>query len=302
MALTFDYKVRDRAGKLVQGQLEGDSLALVVGKLREMGYMPVAVTPKATGGVRKEISIPGLSNRVKLAETAVATRQLATMVDSGLSVVRALGLLAAQSQNKELARVLGEVLQDVERGSSLSAAVAKFPKIFSMLFVTMVQAGEAGGNLDTVLLDLSATMEKQAVLNRQIRSAMTYPIVVLSVMAIIFLSLLIFIVPVFSKLFTSLHSKLPLPTQLMIDASHIVLSLWAFLLVAMAVVGVVLLRKWIQDRQRSSQVGRLQAEAPHLRRTRPQGVHRPVRAHLGLAHPVGSADHVVSRHRVGHRR
>jgi type IV pilus assembly protein PilC len=246
MALTFDYKVRDRAGKLVQGQLEGDSLALVVGKLREMGYMPVAVTPKATGGVRKEITIPGFSNRVKLAETAVATRQLATMVDSGLSVVRALGLLAAQSQNKELARVLGEVLQDVERGSSLSAAVAKFPKIFSMLFVTMVQAGEAGGNLDTVLLDLSATMEKQAILNRQIRSAMTYPIVVLTVMAVIFLSLLIFIVPVFSKLFTSLHSKLPLPTQLMIDASHIVLSLWAFLLVAMAVVGVVLLRKWIK--------------------------------------------------------
>src|SRR6202167_5534715 len=224
MALTFDYKVRDRTGNLVQGQLEGDSLALVMGKLREMSYMPVAVTPKATGGVRKEITIPGLSNRVKLAETAVATRQLATMVDSGLSVVRALGLLAAQSENKELARVLGEVLQEVERGSSLSAAVAKFPKIFNTLFVTMVQAGEAGGNLDSVLLDLSSTMEKQAALNRKIRSAMTYPIVVLSVMAIIFLALLIFIVPVFSKLFKSLGAKLPLPTQIMINTSKIFLS------------------------------------------------------------------------------
>jgi type IV pilus assembly protein PilC len=246
MALTFDYKVRDRTGNLVQGQLEGDSLALVVAKLREMGYMPVAVTPKATGGVRKEIVIPGLSNRVKLAETAVATRQLATMVDSGLSVVRALGLLATQTQNKELGRVLGEVLQEVERGSSLSAAVAKFPKIFSTLFITMVLAGEAGGNLDTVLLDLSATMEKQATLNRTIRSAMTYPIVVLSVMAIIFLALLIFIVPVFSKLFTSLHSKLPLPTQLMIDASHALLSVWSVLIVAVIVTGVVMLKKWIQ--------------------------------------------------------
>src|ERR1700683_1760915 len=125
MALTFDYKVRDRAGKLVQGQLEGDSLALVVGKLREMGYMPVAVTPKSGVNVRKEISIPGFTNRVKLAETAVATRQLATMVDSGLSVVRALGLLSAQTENKELARVLREVLQEVEHGSALSAAVAK---------------------------------------------------------------------------------------------------------------------------------------------------------------------------------
>jgi type IV pilus assembly protein PilC len=246
MALTFDYKVRDRTGNLVQGQLEGDSLALVVGKLREMGYMPVAVTPKSGVNVRKEINIPGFSNRVKLAETAVATRQLATMVDSGLSVVRALGLLSVQTQNKELARVLSEVLQEVERGSSLSTAVAKFPKIFNALFVTMVQAGEAGGNLDTVLLDLSSTMEKQAALNRKIRSAMTYPAVVLSVMVIIFLALLIFIVPVFSKLFKSLGAKLPLPTQIMINTSHVVLSPFAVVIVAVLIVGVVLFRKWIQ--------------------------------------------------------
>src|SRR5580658_5726514 len=246
MALTFDYKVRDRAGKLVQGQLEGDSLALVVGKLREMGYMPVAVTPKSGVNVRKEISIPGITNRVKLAETAVATRQLATMVDSGLSVVRSLGLLSAQTENKELARILGEVLQEVERGSSLSAAVAKFPKVFSTLFITMVQAGEAGGNLDSVLLDLSSTMEKQAALNRTIKTAMTYPIVVLSVMSIIFLSLLIFIVPVFSKLFKSLGAKLPLPTQMMIDASHIILGPGALVVVAVIVAGVVALRKWIK--------------------------------------------------------
>jgi type IV pilus assembly protein PilC len=230
----------------VEGQLEGDSLALVVGKLREMGYMPVAVTPKSGVNVRKEITIPFFSNRVKLAETAVATRQLATMVDSGLSVVRALGLLAAQSENKELARVLGEVLQEVERGSSLSAAVAKFPKVFNTLFITMVQAGEAGGNLDSVLLDLSSTMEKQAVLNRTIKTAMTYPIVVLSVMSIIFLSLLIFIVPVFSKLFKSLGAKLPLPTQMMIDASHIILGPGSLVVVAVIVAGVVALRKWIK--------------------------------------------------------
>ena len=300
MALTFDYKVRDRTGNLVQGQLEGDSLALVVGKLREMGYMPVAVTPKATGGVRKEINIPGLSNRVKLAETAVATRQLATMVDSGLSVVRALGLLAAQSENKELARVLGEVLQEVERGSSLSAAVAKFPKIFSTLFVTMVQAGEAGGNLDSVLLDLSATMEKQAVLNRQIRSAMTYPIVVLSVMSIIFLALLIFIVPVFSKLFKSLHSTIagadPDRRRHVQDCSE---SVGRFAR-RLRRRGCDLVAKVDQDRQRAPQVGRLHAEAAYLRSPRPQGVHRPVLAHSGLADPVRSAHHAVARHRLGH--
>jgi len=246
MALTFDYKVRDRTGKLVEGQLEGDSMALVVSKLREMGYLPIAVTPKSRMNVHKEITIPGFSNRVKLTEIAVATRQLATMIDSGLSVVRALGILAGQVENKELARVLGEVRLDVERGSSLSAACAKHPKIFNTLFITMVQAGEAGGHLDAVLLDLAGTMEKQAVLRRTVRSAMTYPAVVMSVMVIIFLALLIFIVPVFQKLFTSLGAKLPTPTLIVIDISKIILSPWAIVVVAVIVGGIVALRKWIK--------------------------------------------------------
>src|ERR1700689_4055282 len=127
MPLTFDYKVRDRTGNLVEGQLEGDSLALVVGKLREMGYLPLAVTPKTGANLHREISIPGFTNRVKLNEIAVATRQLATMIDSGLSVVRALSVLSSQVENKELSRVLPEVRMDVERGSSLSAAVSKPP-------------------------------------------------------------------------------------------------------------------------------------------------------------------------------
>ena len=249
MALTFDYKVRDRGGNLVQGQLEGDSLTLVVAKLREMGYMPISVIPKSKVDVRREINIPGFSNRVKLAEVAVATRQFATMVDSGLSVVRALGILAGQVENKELARVLGEVRLDVERGSSLSAACAKHTKVFSRLYVTMVQAGEAGGTLDKVLLDLAATMEKQAVLKRTIKSAMTYPAIVLSVMILIFLALLVFIVPVFKNLFASLHASLPLPTQLIIKASGIILSFWSVLLLAMLGAGIYAFRRWIQTEQ-----------------------------------------------------
>src|ERR1700681_5110444 len=122
MALTFDYKVRDRTGNLVEGQLEGDSLPLVVGKLREMGYLPLSVTPKTRVSVNREIHIPGFTNRVKLTEVAVATRQMATMIDSGLSVGRSLSILAGQVENKELARVLGEGRMDVERRSSLAAA------------------------------------------------------------------------------------------------------------------------------------------------------------------------------------
>ena len=245
MALTFDYKVRDRSGKLVEGQLEGDSMSLVVGKLREMGYLPISVTPRSRFNARMEITIPGLSNRVKLSELAVATRQLATMIDSGLSVVRALVILATQVDNKELARVLAEVRLDVEHGSSLSAACARYPKVFNNLFITMVQAGEAGGSLDTVLLDLAQTMEKQAELNRKIRSAMTYPAVVLSVMVLIFTALLVFVVPVFKKIFTQLHATLPGPTQVILHLSAIVLSPWVLVLLAVMVVGVVLLRRWI---------------------------------------------------------
>jgi type IV pilus assembly protein PilC len=262
MALTFDYKVRDRAGKLVEGQLEGDSMALVVGKLREMGYMPISVTPKAKVNLNTEINIPGLTNRVKLAEVAVATRQLATMIDSGLSVVRALSVLSSQVENKELARVLAEVRTDVERGSSLSAAVSKHPKVFSQLFVTMVQAGEVGGSLDKVLLDLATTMEKQAALMRSIRGAMTYPAVVLCVMCVIFLALLIFIVPIFKNLFSSLHATLPAPTLVIIHISNIVLSWRAIIVVIVIIGGVMAFRRWISTESGRAKWDRFKLRPP----------------------------------------
>jgi type IV pilus assembly protein PilC len=245
VALTFDYKVRDRAGSLVEGQLDGDSMALVVRRLREMGYMPISVTPKSSVSLKTEIKIPGISDRVRLREVAVMTRQLSTMVDSGLSVVRSLGILAAQSENQELARVLTEVRLDLEHGSSLSAACTKFPKVFSHLFCTLVAAGEIGGNLDEVLGSLATTIEKQAQLNRTIRSAMTYPAVVFSVMLVIFTAMIVFIVPVFKNLFSELGGKLPFPTLVLIHISQIMTSVWVLLLIAIIVGTIIGIRKWI---------------------------------------------------------
>lgn len=262
MALTFDYKVRDRSGNLVEGQLEGDSMALVVGKLREMGYLPISVTPRSRLNANMEITIPGLSNRVKLSELAVATRQLATMIDSGLSVVRSLAILSTQVENKELSRVLNDVRMEVEHGSSLSAACSQHPKVFNHLFITMVQAGEVSGDLDHVLMDLAQTMEKQANLNRKIRSAMTYPTVVVSVMCVIFLALLIFVVPVFKKIFTQLNAKLPGPTQLILKISAIVLSPWSLVILAVIVSGVVLLRRWIATDEGRRRWDRLKLRPP----------------------------------------
>jgi type IV pilus assembly protein PilC len=245
VALTFDYKVRDRSGSLVEGQLEGDSMALVIRRLREMGYMPISVTPKSQVNLKTEIKIPGISDRVKLREVAVMTRQLSTMVDSGLSVVRSLSILASQVENKELARVLNEVRLDLEHGSSLSAACTKYPRVFSHLFCTLVAAGEIGGNLDEVLDSLATTMEKQANLNRTIKSAMTYPAVVLCVMLLIFTAMLVFIVPVFKNLFASLGGKLPFPTLILIKISSILTSLWAFVVIAVIIGIIVAIRKWI---------------------------------------------------------
>ncbi len=262
MAMTFDYKVRDRAGALVEGEIEGDSMALVVRRLREMGYMPVSVAPKSAVSLKTEIKIPGFSDRIKMREVAVVTRQLATMVDSGLSVVRSLGILVVQVDNPALAKVLGEVRLDLEHGSSLSAACAKHPKVFSHLFCTLVQAGEVGGNLDEVLVSLAETIEKQVQLNRTIRSALTYPAVVLSVMVIIFTAMIVFIVPVFKNLFTSLGGKLPFPTRVLIKISEIVTSVWVLLIIAVVVAGIIGLRKWIATEEGRRKWDRLVLKPP----------------------------------------
>ncbi len=245
MSLTFDYKVRDKSGDLVEGQLDGDSMALVVRRLREMGYMPISVTPKSAVTLKTEIKIPGISGRIKLRDVAIMTRQLSTMVDSGLSVVRSLGILASQVENPELAKILNEVRTDLEHGSSLSVACAKHPKAFSKLYCTLIQAGEVGGNLDEVLTGLAETIEKQAPLNKTIKSAMTYPSVVLSVMVLIFTAMIVFIVPVFQNLFKTLGGKLPLPTRILIGVSNVLTSVWVLAVIAGIVVSIIGIRKWI---------------------------------------------------------
>jgi type IV pilus assembly protein PilC len=246
MALTFDYKVRDRTGQLITGKLEGDSLPLVVGRLREMGYLPVSVTPSRGAGLKTEIVIPGFSDRIKKKEVALFTRQFATMVDSGLSISRSLGVLAAQTENKYLAAKLREVREDVEAGSSLSQALAKHPKVFDNLYVSMVQAGEVGGSIDVVLKNIATQLEKQVELNRKIRGAMTYPIVVLCVISILFVLMMILVVPTFKRVFHSLGAKLPTPTQVVISISNTILSWRLVLVLVVIVVAIVVFRRWIR--------------------------------------------------------
>ncbi len=245
MTTTFDYKVRDQSGKLIQGKLDGDSMPLVVGRLREMGYLPVSVTPATREGLKAEIVIPGLTDRIKPKEVDVFTRQFATMVDSGLTISRSLSVLATQTPNKYLAQKLRQVRDDVETGMSLSQALAKHPKVFDELYVSMVRAGEVGGSIDTVLKNTAAQLEKEVELTRKIHGAMMYPIIVTTVIGIIFIAMMVFIVPVFKKLFSTLGGKLPAPTRMLISVSNTLASWHALIVVALVVAIVVAFRRWI---------------------------------------------------------
>src|SRR5882724_10202347 len=206
MATTYQYSVRDRGGKLISGTLDGDSQAAVVMKLRGMGYAPVSINEAKTG-MKTEISIPGFGKKVKLKDLAVMSRQFATMINSGLSLLRALTILTEQTENAELARLLGEVRNEVETGSSLSSALGKYPRVFPPLMVNMTRAGEVGGFLDSVLLQIAENYEAEVKLRSKIKSAMTYPIVVF-VMAILGVTvMLLFVVPVFAKMFKDMGAR-----------------------------------------------------------------------------------------------
>jgi type IV pilus assembly protein PilC len=220
MSSTFAYKVRDRQGKLLTGTLEAESVTIVAGRLRSMGYVPVSIESGEKKSLQRDLKIPYFSGRIKLKEVAVFSRQFATMINSGLTLLRSLSILAEQTSNKELARIVGEVRRDVERGSALSVALAKHPKAFSRLYVAMVRSGESGGSLDSVLLRLATTIEKQVELRRKVKSAMTYPVVVGLIVVVILIAMLIFVVPMFKGMYAELDAKLPLPTLILLAVSN----------------------------------------------------------------------------------
>jgi type IV pilus assembly protein PilC len=224
MATTFDYSVRDRTGRLVSGTLDADSPTAVAQRLKQMGYAPVSISEAAgAGGLKTEIRIPGFSGRqkrVKLKDLAVFSRQFATMINSGLSLLRALNILTEQTESKRLAETLTEVRNDVETGSSLSTAMGRHPEVFPPLMVNMCRAGEVGGFLDSVLLQIAENYESEVKLRSKIKAAMTYPVAVLCIAVLAVIGMLIFIVPVFAKMFTTLGGTLPAPTRVLIFLSH----------------------------------------------------------------------------------
>ncbi|MFJ3379090.1 type II secretion system F family protein [Curtobacterium sp. NPDC090217] len=235
MSLAFDYRGRDGGGKLVKGRLDAASEGAVVQRLRTMGVSPIAITEaKAGTGLQTEIKIPGFEKGVGLKDLAIMSRQASTMLSSGLSLLRALTILADQTENKKLKDIIGKVRDDVERGVSFSDAVAKYPVDFPPIMINMIRAGETGGFLDQAMDSIATNFEKEHKLRSTIKSAMTYPVVVLVMSLVAVVVMLVFIVPIFQDMFSSLGGKLPLPTQILVTLSHAMR--WVAPILAVAIV------------------------------------------------------------------
>jgi type IV pilus assembly protein PilC len=228
---------------MVSGTLEADSQAAVASKLRQMGFAPLLIEERKEKLGAKELRLPW-SKPVKGKDLAVFSRQFATMINSGLSLLRALNILTEQTENKHLARVIGEVRAEVEKGSALSVALSRHPKVFSRLYASMIRAGEIGGVLDSVLLRLAENLEKEVALRQKIKSAMTYPTVVFVMVLLIFSGMLIFVVPTFKNLYADLGGTLPLPTRFLIGVSNGV-KRFSYVFVGLIVAGGFGFRRWI---------------------------------------------------------
>ncbi|MCX6431179.1 MAG: type II secretion system F family protein [Actinobacteria bacterium] len=220
-ATSFAYTGRNGSGKIIKGSMEAQSEAVVVSRLQNMGLSPISVVKGAgTTGLKREISIPGFQKRVTLKELAVMSRQMATMIGAGLSLLRTLNILSEQTESKPLAKVLAGIRDEVETGVSTSDAFAKYPDVFPPLMISMIRAGEAGGFLEGALDSIAINFEKEVKLRGKIKSALTYPVIVFIMSIVSVISMLVFIVPVFQKMFSSLGGKLPLPTMILVYASR----------------------------------------------------------------------------------
>jgi type IV pilus assembly protein PilC len=241
---TYVFKAMDLAGVPAKGEVEANSKQDVAEQLKGRGLIVIDIASKYRS---KELNIQ-LFARVKAKDLAVASRQLSTMVNSGMSILRALHVLEAQTESKLLRETVASVRRDVEAGLLLSDALERHPKVFGPLYVAMVRAGEAGGVLEDCLLRVADQLEKDAALKRQIRAAMIYPALVISFAVIVLLALVAFLIPVFEGVFKSFHGKLPALSQFMVNFSHLVTRQWYILIVVVvgATVGFVSFKrsKW----------------------------------------------------------
>jgi len=246
-ARLYEYTLVDPRGKTAKGRIEASNEAAVAGRLRQMGVAPLSIREVSSTGLNREISF-GNSEHVGLKDLAVMARQLATMISASLSLIRALSILADQTENKALAKVVGQLRADVEVGTSFSDALAEHPTVFPPIMVNMVRAGEVGGFLDEVLVSVADNLEKDVALRGKIKSAMTYPVVVFVIAILASTGMLLFIVPIFANMFASLGGTLPLPTLILMKLS----SFMKFAIIPIVVLLVILTFWWRKNKHKTA--------------------------------------------------
>ncbi|TFD42782.1 type II secretion system F family protein [Cryobacterium sp. TMT1-2-1] len=216
-----------------------------MGRMRTMGLSPISVSEVAVGtGLSMEIKIPGFGKGVGLKDLAIMSRQMATMTSAGLSLLRTLNILSEQTENKELARILTSIRNDVESGVSLSEAMDKHNTVFPPIMINLVKAGETGGFLENSLNSVAGNFESEGKLRDTIKSAMAYPTIVLIMAVVAVIGMLTFIVPVFEKMFKNLGGQLPLPTQVLVVLSQAMVWLLPLLIVG----GIVFAVWWRKNK------------------------------------------------------
>jgi type IV pilus assembly protein PilC len=254
---SYVFKAMDLTGAKATGEVEADNKQVVSDQLKSRGLIVLDISAKHQS---REINID-LFNKLSATDLAIMTRQLATMVQSGMTILRALYVLEAQTENKILMEAIVAVRKDVEAGLPLSDALARHPKIFDQLFVSMTRAGETGGMLDESLIRVADQLEKADSLRRQVKSAMTYPAVVLTFAGAVLLALVAFLVPVFIGVFKQFGGSLPPITKATVMLSQAITGYW-FVMIGLTVGTVYAFRKWKRSEWGRPQWDRFRLRVP----------------------------------------
>jgi len=253
----FTYRGTNRAGAAVTGERQADNKAQLAATLRREQVNVSKLSEKG-----KEFNIPTFGTGVETKELAVFTRQFSVMIDAGLPLVQCLEILAGQQENKTFQKILNAVRASVEGGATLSASMRQHEKVFDSLYHNMVEAGETGGILDTILQRLSSYIEKNVKLKRAVKSAMIYPAAVLGIAAAVITLLLWKVVPVFMDLFNGMDVELPLPTRIVIALSHFVGSIYGLILFLLVIAAGVATKLWYGTPQGRFVIDTLLLKAP----------------------------------------
>lgn len=237
--MKLHYKASTKEGKIIQGLIEANDVNEAAKFLRSKEMMPIQINKKNDGILDK---LP-FFNKTGSSDLILFTRQLSSMLASGLTLSKSLQILRDQIQNEAMIEVVNGIINDIEEGKPFSFAIAKYPEIFSSIYVSLIKAGESSGVLDKVLLRLATNLEKQAKLKSTVKSALLYPAIVVILMVFVLFIMMIFVIPQLSILYQNLNVPLPLPTKIVVGMSNFIVSFWPVVIGAIALI-VFLYKRW----------------------------------------------------------